>query len=176
MFKFHNEGHEYILFLDTEFDQLELIQFCGLLFRRVEGDCYVPYRSLNVYVQKPVTLPFTRYTGLTTKFLEHNGVSVADVQWQIEEHLLCDVGADLLIVSHGVRNDLNVLSHNHISIPHAAEYCTFEKSKQILKRYTQLTLEDLAREACIYPAGEHNAYMDTWLTVGVYSYLKDLED
>lgn len=176
MFNFKNENHEWILFLDTEFDQLELIQFAGLLFRRVEDELYVPYRSLNIYIQKPVTLPFTRYTGISSKFLEHTGVSLDDARWQIDEHLLRGVSGDLLLVSHGLHSDLTILDHNKITLPHAAEYCTFEKAKGILNRQTQLSLEDLAREACIYPAGDHNAYMDAWLTVGVYDYLKNLED
>ena len=176
MFKFKNENHEWILFLDTEFDQLELIQFCGLLFRRVDDELYIPYRSSNIYIQKPVTLPFTRYTGLSSAFLEHNGVSLADAKWQLDEHLLRDVDGNLLLVSHGLNSDLTILRRNGIELPHAAEYCTFEKARTILQRYTQLTLEDIAREACIYPVQEHNAYIDAWLTVGVYDYLKNLED
>lgn len=175
MFNFHNVSNEYILFLDTEFDQQELIQFCGILFRHVEDGNYVPYRSLNVYIQKPVTAIFTRYTGITSNFLEHNGVTLDDAQWQINDCLLKDIGKDIMLVSHGLHSDLSVLERNNISLPHAAEFCTFEKSKHILERLTRLSLEDLAKEAGIYPAIEHNAYLDAWLTVGVFSYLKDIE-
>lgn len=176
MFNFHNETHEYILFIDTEFDQQELVQFCGLLFRQIDGSNYVPYRSLNVYIQLPVTAGFTRYTNISSKFLEHNGVTLEDARWQINECLLKDVGKNILLVSHGLHSDLTVLAKNHISLPHAAEFCTFEKAKTILHRFTQLSLDDLAKEAAIYPAIEHNAYIDAWLTVGVYNYLKDIEE
>lgn len=176
MFNFHNVSNEYILFLDTEFDQQELIQFSGLLFRRISEGNYAPYRSLNVYIQKPVTLVFTRYTGLSTNFLEHNGVTLTDAKWQLEECLLKNVGHDIMLVGHGLHSDLTVLQHNGINIIHAAEFCTFEKAKHILNRLTQLSLEDLAKEASIYPAMEHNAYLDAWLTVGVFNYLKDVED
>lgn len=176
MFNFNNESHEYILFIDTEFDQQELIQFCGLLFRRVDEHNYVPYRSLNTYIQKPVTTMFTRYTNITSNFLEHNGVSLDDLRWQIEENLYRGINKDVLLVSHGLHSDLTVLRNNGISLPHAAEFCTFEKGKHILHRLTRLSLEDLAKEASIYPAIEHNAYLDAWLTVGVYSYLKDIEE
>lgn len=176
MFNFINESHEYILFLDTEFDQQELIQFCGLLFKRVSDSNYVPYRSLNTYVQKPVTLSFTKYTDISSSFLEHNGVSLDDVRWQINDCLLKGIGKDILLVSHGLHSDLTVLSKNDITIPHAAEFCTFEKAKGILGRQARLSLNDLATEAGIYPAIEHNAYLDAWLTVGVYDFLKNLED
>lgn len=176
MFNFHNVSNEYILFLDTEFDQQELIQFSGLLFRKACDHGYAPYRSINIYIQKPVTLMFTRYTGLSTKFLEHNGVTLDDAKWQIESCLLKDINHDIMLVSHGLHSDLAVLDHNGINITHAAEFCTFEKAKRILHRTTQLSLEDLAKEASIYPAIEHNAYLDAWLTVGVFNYLKDVED
>lgn len=175
MFNFNNENHAYILFLDTEFDHQELVQFAGILFRRVDENNYTPYRSLNVYIQTPVTAAFTRYTSLSTPFLTSNGVTLDDARWQIEDCLLADVN-DLLLVSHGLHSDLAVLHANNINIKHGAEYCTFEKAKVILGRKTQLSLEDLAREAVIYPVLEHNAFVDTWLTVGVYNYLKDMEE
>lgn len=175
MFNFNNETHEYILFLDTEFDQQELIQFSGILFRRTEGNNYTIYRSLNVYIQKPVTLVFTRYTQLSSAFLEEYGVSLEDAKWQINDCLLKDVNGDVLLVSHGLHSDLTILERNGITLRHAAEFCTFEKAKHILGRLTRLSLDDLAREASIYPALEHNAYLDAWITVGVFNYLKDLE-
>ena len=176
MFNFYNESHEYILFLDTEFDQQELVQFSGLLFRRVSDNNYAIYRSLNLYIQGPVTAAFTRYTGLSTQFLEHNGVTLEDARWQIMDCLLKDVGKNILLVSHGLHSDLTVLSNNGIVIPHAAEFCTFEKAKTILGRQTRLSLDDIAIETSIYPVMEHNAYIDTWVTVGVYNYLKDIEE
>lgn len=176
MFNFNNESHEYILVLDTEFDQQELIQFAGILLRRVGDGSYVIYRSLNVYIQKPVTAIFTRYTQITSSFLEQYGVTLEDAKWQINDCLLKGVNGDVLLVGHGLHSDLSVLERNGIILRHAAEFCTFEKAKHILGRLTRLSLDDLARDASIYPAIEHNAYLDAWLTVGVYSYLKDLED
>lgn len=104
-----------------------------------------------------------------------NGVTIADAKWQIEDCLLDGV-TDLLVVSHGLHSDLTVLRANSINIKYGAEYCTFEKAKTILGRKTQLSLDDLSREAVIYPVHEHNAFMDAWLTVGVYNYLKDMEE
>lgn len=175
MFHFNNENHAYILFLDTEFDHQELVQFAGVLFRRTGPESYAPYRSLNVYIQTPVTAAFTRYTHISTDFLTSNGVTLEDAKWQIDEYLLPNV-TDLLVVSHGLHSDLAVLRANGINLKYGAEYCTFEHAKVVLDRRTQLSLDDLAREAVIYPAHEHNAFMDVWLTIGVYNYLKDMED
>lgn len=174
MFNFINETHEYILFLDIEFDQTHLIQFAGLLFRRVNDSNYVPYRSLNVYIQRQVSNSFSRYTHISNDFLTHNGVTIDDAIWQIQDNLLEDVD-DLLLVSHGLHGDLTILQANGIYLK-GQQYCTFEHARTILKRKTMLSLTDIAREAVIYPVLEHNAYVDAWRTVGVYSFLKDLED
>ena len=174
MFNFINETHEYILFFDLEFDQTHLVQFAGILFRRISDNNYVPYRSLNAYVQREVTLGFSRYTHISTDFLTHNGVTLADVKWQIEDNLLRDVD-DLLIVSHGIQGDLAILQANGIQLP-GHRYCTFEHARTLLHRGTMLSLDDVAREAVIYPTLEHNAYTDAWRTVGVFDFLKNIEE
>lgn len=176
MYNFKNENHEYILFMDIEFDQLNLVQFCGILMRRIDGNNYTVYRSLNTYVRQYVSYYFTKFTGITNEFLEHNGVPLDQVQKQINEDLLEGVAPqDLEIVSHGVNGDLHILSENNIIIPHDITFCTFEKAKSILHRHRGLTLEDLCYEASVYPTLEHNAYIDAWLTVAAYGYLKDME-
>lgn len=174
---FHNETHEYILFMDIEFDQLQLVQFAGLLYRRVKGNCYRLYRSLNTYVKTTVDKKyFTPYTNITNDFLEKWGVRLQDVREQISEELLEGVeGKQLLIVSHGVKGDLHILEENDIHIPYESTFCTFEKAKKILKRKTDVSLEDICCESALYPTNEHNAYMDALFTVEAYDYLKDME-
>lgn len=176
MLYFHNVNNEYILFLDTEFDQMHLVQFAGLLFRRVEDNFYIPYRSLNTYIQYPVGGAFMRYTGITDKFLEHHGVTLLDFACQLQDDLLNGISDDILLVSHGLSTDLHVLQSSGIVIPHTKEFCTFEQGRRILHRQNCLSLEDIAIEASIYPITEHNAIADAWLTVGVFDYLKNIED
>mgnify|MGYP003292628072 CR=1 FL=1 len=176
MYYFPNENHEYILFLDTEFDGNVLIQFCGLLFRKVKDEHYVIYRSMNSYINYAVSYQFQKHTGISRNFLENNGVRLFDVQQQIVEDLLVDVSpADLLIVGHAIQNDFRILMLNNIDIECDEVYCTYENAKRILKRNKELKLEDLCLECGIYPANEHNAYFDTWFTVGVYDFLKNME-
>lgn len=175
MLYFDGESHEYILFLDVEFDQMKLIQFAGLLFRKVDDGYYKLFRSLNSYVRGPIGASFEYYTNLSQDFLIKNGVMLSDVKAQITEDLLWNVGNDILLVSHGIKGDLNVLEANGIIIPHAATYCTFEKAKTVLNRKTKISLEDICFECGVYPTGQHNAFIDSWLTVAVFSYLKDME-
>ena len=176
MYNFNNETHEYILFMDIEFDQLNLVQFCGVLLRRLDSSNYVIYRSLNAYVQCKVSKYFMRYTGIENDFLERYGVTISDVRSQIQDELLAGVdGNKLLVVSHGVNGDLHILEENGIDIKHSATFCTFEKAKKILKRKDTLTLEDLCFECGVYPVQEHNAYIDTWLTLACFDYLKNME-
>lgn len=38
--KAYGEHHEYLLFIDLEFNQRKLIQFAGILFRRIDEETY----------------------------------------------------------------------------------------------------------------------------------------
>ena len=46
--KAYNENHKYLLFIDLEFSNQELVQFAGLLFNRIEDDTYQLSGSVNV--------------------------------------------------------------------------------------------------------------------------------
>ncbi len=176
MFNFQDETHRYILFIDIEFDQMQLVQFCGLLFQRVDGSNYVLQKSLNAYVNTAVSYYFTKYTHISQEFLQQNGVPLPDVRAQIFDDLLGDVDPNhLLLVSHGTRGDINVLKANGIDLAPNSTFCTFENAKRILHRKKNISLEDLGFESAYYPVNEHNAFTDAWLTVGVYGYLKDME-
>ena len=48
--KAYNENHKYLLFIDLEFSNQELVQFAGLLFNHIEDDTYQLARSINVYI------------------------------------------------------------------------------------------------------------------------------
>ena len=115
--KTYNENHEYLVFIDIEFNNRELVQFAGLLFKRIEDETYQLMRSCNQYVTTRVCYPFMEYTSITNSFLEANGVSLKDVQTIVFDDFLADIDLkDVMVISHGLKNDRLVLLQNGINL------------------------------------------------------------
>ena len=77
---------------------------------------------------------------------------------------------DIMVISHGLRNDRLVLSRNGINLSQYADengawkpidgYCTFKNAQRILKRRSNLKETDIANESGYYVHNAHNAYND----------------
>ena len=164
--KAYNENHKYLLFIDLEFSNQELVQFAGLLFNRIEDDTYQLSGSINVYISRKVCYPFMEYTNITNNFLEENGIPIADARALIMEDFLDGIPLnELEVISHGLKNDRIVLSEAGINLSSANEkpidgYCTYMNARRILARQNCLTLNDIAEEAGYYLHSSHNAYND----------------
>ena len=179
--KAYNESHKYLLFVDLEFNNRDLVQFAGLLFKWIDDDCYQLTRSLNVYISQKVCYPFAEYTSITNNFLAENGIPLEDAIEIIDE-FLADVNMDdLCIISHGLKNDRLILTENGLDLTHKKDgspvdgYCTFNNAKRILERNNHLTLNDLAEECGYYLHSAHNAYNDVWAEVAIFTFLKKIE-
>lgn len=179
--KCYNEHHEYLLFMDLEFNNRNLVQFAGLLFRRVDVETYQLIRSCNFYITQKVCYPFAEYTSITNNFLLENGVSLNDALILIDDFL---DGVDLnkvCLIGHGLKNDRLVLEYNGVGLTHKENgqpidgYCTFNNARRILERQNHLTLADLAEECGYYLHHAHNAYNDVWAEVAIYTYLRKIE-
>lgn len=177
----YNERHEYLLFIDVEFNNKSLVQFSGLLFKQIDKEVYQMMRSCNFYISQQVCYPFAEYTSITNNFLIENGVPLADAIELINE-FLADVDLNnLCVISHGLKNDRLILIENGIQFTHKENgqpidgYCTFNNAKRILGRNNHLTLTDLAEESGYYLHHAHNAYNDVWAEVAVYTFLKKVE-
>ena len=181
--KCYNENHNYLLFIDVEFNDRELVQFSGLLFKWVDDETYQLMRSCNQYVCTKVCYPFVEYTNISSHFLAENGTPLKDVVDFIQNDFLQDIPLnELEVISHGLRNDRMILQENGLNLStqpstgHPIDgYCTFNNARRLLKRQSSLTLSDVAREAGYYIHNAHNAYNDTWAEVAVFTYLKKLE-
>jgi hypothetical protein len=184
-----NEHHQYLLFIDLEFDDRELIQFAGLLFKRVDDEVYQLARTFNQYrtPDDKVGYPFAEYTGITQNFLQENGIPLSDLQQNVMDVLLKDIPLNQLeIISHGLKNDRMVLQENGINLSTFTDengkmkpidgYCTYNNGRRILGRKTQLKEGDLAEEAGFYLHNAHNAANDVWAEVAVYTYLRKIEE
>ncbi len=100
----------------------------------------------------------------------------------IQEDFLAEAleSNNLLVISHGLRNDRLVMVRNGLNLSSYKGkpidgYCTFENARRILGRAENLTLTDVANEAGYYIHHAHNAFNDAWANVAVFTYLKKLE-
>ena len=180
---FKDVKEKYVLVFDIEFDQKTLVQFAGVLLERVGENLYTISKSMNQYVAHKPSYYFQRYTGLNRIFLADNGIQLKDLVQLVEDVLLVDVPrSDLLVVSHGLKNDLLVLEQNMINLKYDRNslepihsYCTFTNARRILQRTNHLKLDDVARETGYYPTNGHDAFSDVWSTIAVFSFLKAME-
>lgn len=189
--KCYNENHPYLLFIDLEFFnkrntegvvENRLVQFAGLLFQWIDDNTYQLMRSCNEYVTDCVCYPFAEYTSITNNFLAENGVPLQDMIYSIEEDFLKDIPLnDIMVISHGLKNDRIVLLDNGLNLSRYQDkpidgYCTFENARKILHRQDKLTLSDVCEECGYYLHHAHNAYNDVWANVAVFTYLKKIEE
>ena len=184
----YKEKHDYLLFVDLEFfnpageEESHLIQFAGLLFKKVDDGIYQLMRSFNEYVTDKVCYPFAEYTAITTNFLEENGVPLKDLVLAIEEDFLDGIDLDkTLLITHGLKNDRAVMNDNGIKLKKKDGspidgYCTFSNSRRILKRSTNLSLSSICEEAGYYLHNAHNAFSDVWGEVAVFTYIRKIEE
>ena len=179
--KAYNEKHNYLLFIDLEFSNQQLVQFAGLLFQRVDDETYQLARSLNLYISQKVCYPFVEYTNITNNFLEENGIPIDDARSLIFDDFLLDIPLnELEIISHGLKNDRLVLLSSNINLSSCGDnpidgYCTYMNARRILGRQNHLTLSDIAEECGYYLHSAHNAYNDVWAEVSVFTYLRKIE-
>lgn len=175
---------EHVLIFDAEYNEGNLIQFAGILFRKIEEDIFQIERSLTTYVkleEGEVNRFIRDFTGITDSFLNAFGVSLAEAKEQIEN--LIDIGDDeLLVVSHGITNDRRTLLDNGIDLyvdkneKDIQGVCTYNAAKRLLKRDRKLTLTDVAAESGIFLSNGHNAFEDAWATVSVFCLVCKLEE
>lgn len=179
--KAYNENHNYLLFVDLEFSNQQLVQFAGLLFKKIDAETYQLERSLNTYISQKVCYPFMEYTSITNNFLAENGIPLDDARELVLQDFLGDIPMNqLLLISHGLKNDRKVLDLAGMGLRKsdgaaADGYCTYMNARRILDRTSNLTLGDIAEEAGFYLHAAHNAYNDVWAEVSVYTYLKKIE-
>ena len=172
-----NKTENKIIVLDTEYSEQNIIQFSSLMLQKTEfnEDIYQLVSSANVFIKPevPVSHWTTQYTGLTTRFLNENGVSKEEFHRFIRKFLEV-VDHDVVIVAHGVRNDLKVLQNAGIDFQCKFD-CTLEMAKKILKKETNLKLTDIAKDSGLILNFAHNSYSDAIATLSVYSFLKTIE-
>lgn len=185
----YGEEHQYLLFVDIEFftpsgesTTKHMVQFAGLLFKRIDSGVYQLMRSCNEYVTDKVCYPFAEYTAITSNFLQENGIPLKDVSASIREDFLGGINLnEVLLISHGLKNDRIVMSTNGLLLQKddgdmIDGYCTFKNAHRILGRVNNLSLTDICEECGYYLHNAHNAYNDVWGEVATFTYLRKIEE
>jgi len=179
---FKNVKEENILIFDAEYNEGDLIQFAGILFKRINKDVFQISKSINFFVkledEKKVNYFIERFTGISNQVLDEFGIDLD--QAIIELDFFLDGITDLLVVSHGLYNDRITLENNGFNLFEKGDivykgFCTYNNAKRLLNRDKKLKLEDLAEEAGLFLSGYHDAFKDTMATTAVFSLLCKFE-
>ena len=172
-----NTNYKHIIIFDIEYDGTSLVQLAFLILTRtIEPSIFSISKSINLYVKQGRSLSnfFTRYTHITNEFLSDNGIDLAGARTLVEETLFDVDVNNTLIISHGVKNDLDILRKHEIQLAYIPNhYCTYNMAKKYLKRNNKLGLIDIAAEDgyCMFNA--HNAYADVWGTLHAFCFLQN---
>lgn len=175
-----NTKEQHIILFDIEYDNSSLVQLAFLILTRTtEPNIYVLSKSVNLYVKQGQSLNtfFTRYTHITNDFLCDNGIDLSVARTFVMDNLLDIDVNNCMVVSHGIKNDLDILFHNGIDFKKIkTHYCTYNMARKLLKRKDKLSLKDVAADGGYYMFNEHNAYADVWGTLYAFCYLKEREN
>ena len=177
--KLNNIKQQILLFFDIEYDQNSLVQIAFLILGLVEPNIFELQKSINIYVKPNHLLSdfFKKYTNITNEYLCDNGVDLTVARTLVNKIVFNHNLNDILIVSHGIKNDLKKKKKNGFKLKQIPNhYCTYNNAKRLLKRNSKLTLKDIAAEGCYCIFDEHNAYADAWATLFAFCYLNELEE
>jgi DNA polymerase III epsilon subunit-like protein len=181
---FKGIDYPHVLIFDAEYNEGHLIQFAGVLFRKIEEDTYQIEKSLNIYVklEEGKVNPFIReFTGITDNFLNKYGETLEEAQKQIYE--MIDIESEkLLVVSHGLVNDRMTLLNNNIDFYFGKDekeitgHCTYSAAKSIFQRDKKLSLQDISLESGIFLGNDHSAFHDAIATISVFCLVCKLDE
>lgn len=165
--------------IDAEYNEGDIIQFAGLMFRKIATSLYQVSKSINLYIQLPkgkyVNSFIKKFTGISTRFLEKDGTPIQEARKEIREFF--EVEGTLGVVAHDLQNDLDFLYNNEIHIEELIDelMCSYKLAQKVYGQNQKLNLKTLAFEAGFKHDNTHNALDDVWATIAVFSLLKKLE-
>lgn len=167
---FHNMTCPLLCAFDIEHDAGKLVQFSGLLFKKVGDNLYQLCRNINMYCKTQLSQFITQFTGLTQDFVNKYGVTQEELELTFQNFLADIPLEDVVFFGHGAQQDISVLINNGIPLNGVRYMCTHNIAKKVLERTDHLTVQDIAEE-CGYIYNAHNAYQDAWATAAIFSYL-----
>lgn len=163
----------YVCAFDLEHDQGRLLQYAGILFKRVGINLYQICRSVNFYIkQEKLSAFIENFSHIDLDFIKTYGITKEEGQKLLNDFLKDIDSEDVLFVSHGVCQDYLTLKENNFYLGDVVQtLCTYELAKEVLDRKNNLTVSDIAQECGYMNPCNHNAYGDAFSTVVILSYL-----
>lgn len=177
VFYMREESKPYIMSLDIEYEGQNIIQIGAIMLQWIGEHVYQICRSFNVYIKhdSPLSNFVQKYTNITNQFINDYGVTLDEAIQQWDYFLEGIDHDDILIFSHGVFQDIDLLDRSGFNIEDYELWDTLNMSKFILQREHHLTLQELAEEGGFPPVQQHNAYSDALTNLMLYSYLLKLQ-
>lgn len=166
-----NIDSPYVCTFDIEHDQGKLIQFAGILFKKVGNNLYQVCRSINIYMKQTLSSFIQDFVHYEQDFINNYGIDRDSFIKSIDTFFDGIDKKDITISSHGVHQDKIILKDNGINLDGCNVMCTYVLAKNTLGRTKNLSLHDISIECACGNLCEHNAYGDAFATACVLSYL-----
>ena len=168
-----NENHDNLLFLDCEFDKEELIQLAIFHFKKEKDNLYKLQSDINVYIKRKEVSYYCRtITNITSNFLENYGIDIENAK-EIFNDYFKNIKGSILIIGHGIKQDINIIQKFGIILPEYDSFCTYTSAK-VLFQDTKLSLEELSAATGFY-LNSHDAHSDAMALIPVFSMIKEYE-
>jgi len=170
---------KYVLVFDIEYDGERIIQFAGILLKRVSKKLplYQISSNINIYIKKyRISNKIQSLTNLSTEYVNEQGITMKEFKAKLNTFIGSIEPNDLACVSYGVLGDVAILQKNGIDFNKYELWCAYQMAKDIICRKNNMTLGDVAKEAGFAYMPMHNAYFDTLATLWTFSYLLKLDE
>lgn len=170
---FPNIATDNVLVMDVEFDNMDVLQVAGMFFSRRRGDVFKLNQTFNKYVKREkVGYYATRHTGLTSEFLQENGLELNDFVQEMNNIMTEFDLNKTVFVSHGTKGDRKVLRETGLLLP-AHSLCTYKLAQRTLDKDSGFRLQDVAAKSGFNANNYHDALVDVMATISSLSYLLD---
>ena len=168
---FNHLDAPYVCVFDIEHDQCELVQFAGLMFKRVGDGLYQLCRNINLYFKHKASAFFQQFSKISQEFLDTNGLEKTEGLQMLDNFFYGIDKKDIILSSLGVFQDTVILNRNGFATDKFQTLCTYELSKTTMSRRNHLTVRDLCNECGCIGLADHNAYNDAIMTAFILSFL-----
>ncbi len=172
---FINTNEKHLIFLDTEFDQDNLVQLSFIILDRVSENRYALSSSFNIYIKQNLSGFFCSHHIIGQVALNEEGIDIDLAEDLFLEAISNYDFKECLFIGHGIKQDISIIEDSfYIDFTGCNFYCTYEHAKTL--ELPCLKLRDLAIMNGYYPSLEHCAFDDCKTTIAAFAYLKEREN
>lgn len=169
-----NTTHQNLIFFDCEFDQCNLVQFSAFWLTK-EEDHYKTMGSINLYVKgQKLSSFFVDFTSIGYNFLEKHGIEKENAAAVIEDfmNIVKRNSDDILFISHGISQDINVLHTLGVDIDEYDTYCTYNHAKALYAMKSGYDVQSLAAAGGFFSPSCHDSFYDALCLITIFTDIK----